>query len=1493
MVQIPLLRSAVLRSRSKVEVAPPENGSVESSSSPRRAYPKRGWPSLPHLRRLRVRTAIVALAFVFIMLLGSFPTLAPGQSTTHGNTAGVAAVAAPPAPVKLGRPSSSGVARAPIPDQGAEFRALCAAGLVPSCPKPVASSQRPVPAGGADPASSWTNITPTAGKPNPEARSYPSMVYYPWGHEDILFGGITPIGSLFAQDTWAFAQNNWTEIISNTSCTSTTCPSPRIDAMMAYYPPMHAILLFGGVIGLLGFNTAYNDTWLFYNNQWHNISATAGPAPSPRFGGAMAWDALDNQIVLFGGSAADGQSVQLSGGEGDTWAFNGTWSNISAYVLVRSNYESPSARDSMAFTNSPSGYLLMFGGEHNETTIEDTFSPCNLHITGWWFYEDQWKPMLYGGTCVFSPAAGPVLPPGLPPPCGRVDAALGWSPKNGHFVLYGGYGPLVETGTYCGGTEGQLNDTYTYLNPPGNGFDWQSVGDSGDPSNRTGMGYASDFSANYFLIFGGGDATQSFNSTYRYYAIVHAKLTGPSTIDTNTSHLSFSIPFVVRGYGGSGTLDYTFSYAKLRSTNALVDSGTTDCSNLTNTGFTYGPLPYDGTWTIPCQPTNQSYNVFRLTLYVWDANNSTLSGAGFPVGGDYATANWTFTVLPPETARIYSEFKGVFYSGFSFSNTFSAFLKVGGTAADSVNATLGGVPVNFTRRSGGNGDWWDATVDMGSVTPGSALRVTGYWNGWTQNATYQVKIVSTPSWLASLFEYTDAVQTVTTSGAGPYNKSYSITESYSWSVADGSSSFALPSPMVGGQYSLIPAIQVTFGASSSGNVSLAGTLSVTPPSINLGVVSFKLTVSVGLTGKFEVLNRTQGISDVQWVQAKATITIAGDLGGNIPLYGFDVLGIDVGFTLVIDIKPSIALTMLLAPTTDTTKEIINGIQVMMTQLVGALTVALSVAVKFSIGIASVAIGGTLSIAVAFNITPTFHVGAGWLNGTVFAQATFICWNVNWNILGPAVIYSWTDPPPAGPRSLTTCPTCYNNGENATWSIESRYYVTASYDSNVWSANVTVGPAIEDIYPHTSVTGAPGYNGGYLFYSDDNASAPAQLGLGVSGLYLDPSTNRLTSVRSPSDPGFETDVPEAAASTNGSIYVVWAALPKGEASDASPAELTSLALHGARFYPKNQTWGPVQVFSSWGIVQSYRLDDLASGGVLTALIASTYLVGDSTPERLVEFNVTTGQQINNVSVAGLSLITSVRGTSGEAVIEDVAGNYSVVKLSTGVSVPLSPSVPPRSHLISASFVDGSSSTLALIYRNPNATDTVLYNVETDSIVANLSTDQSATETQAVFGNGTYYLFESVHTGVVGWTDVGGTFSNLTSVAVANLENFGLVQAGSSILLYMLGTNGNDSSPTVTLYLAEVGSTLAAVPGPAAPPPPPPTPTPTPKSSSSGSGSSTNYVLYLTLVAVADVALLAVLAIVRRRRGREPTTGPRDRPSSSAPESPPSPPTDESP
>jgi hypothetical protein len=1420
----------------------------------------------PFRRRRRQWVVTLAVALVVIMVLSGVPVVVDAASGAHPAQAATSA-AAPAVVANASSPPSSHVTNAVVgPNPG-----MCSLGVRLYCSGADGANATPAaPAGTlAGKPSNWKNITPPSGKPNPSDRILPAMAYYPSGHETLLFGGDGPELNDFFEDTWGYSGGAWKLLINESDCTSASCPAARAGAMLAYDAQNQSMLLFGGysILTLLvgpangssdspyltteNYETVYNDTWEFANNTWTNVTSKVGKGPSPRFSGVMTYDPSDNYDVLFGGEGASYNSL------GDTWKFSeGLWTNLTSSLTT-----APSSRAGASIAYAPNGWVLLFGGEDitgDGATAAIVQNPCDGGGgIAWWFYQGAWTVSAgYNNYCpppepANSTASEPtpaVTPVGYPP-CGRVDGALGWSPKNQRFVLYGGYGPDIVSSGGCSTTNVYLNDSWTYDLPNGGGFLWNNATSPPGPPARAYMGYSSDYSSDYFEIFGGQLASGSYvNETWRFYEILYARLSGPTGYNTNPGALNLlGGDFFSLGYGGTGELDYQFTIKNVRNDNKLTYG---QCDWFYNTTGT--ALPYDGSTVLDCEPVGKDYGIYHIELVVTDEGNTS-----HPT----ATANWTFEVVPPEQMRLYSEYAGDFYANVNFENTFTIYAEVANQSATSMTATIGGHSLTFVQ--GSQSRWWNATnVQMSGFSYGAELSVTAqFGSNWTQNLTDTLTIVDTPSWLLTLFKATGAHRQVTPAGAGPFNKSYTISEEYDWSLSN-SSNFSIPVPLVGGSYGLIPSVNVTFNATSAGDLTVKGTLSLSTPTITIGPASLKISAFISMAGTFEV-----NFPGVQWVSAQATIGVTASLNASIPIYGFSLFGINVGFTLQLGISPSITLTMILAPLTAGGTAIIPGIDLEIQRFLASFTLSLSAAINFGIGIASVGLGVGLSIALAFTISP-FGVTGGWVNGTIFVTAQFLWWSDSFNIVGPANIYSWSGP--AGPASEVYVAPGYNNGTGTKWTVQVEYYKASDYDAKIWNPASSSGPAISDIYPWTEVSAAAAYNGADLFFTDANTSEPATYGLLVSAAHLDSATNKFTGLPAPWDTDdYELANPQATTLPDGEIYVVWSALPSSEASVNSPLNLTSIELQGAVFDPGTNSWGAIHTFSSGGFAESYQVDAVHNSGVLLELTASTPLLTKTSTERLVEYSLASGDVLANVSVSNLSEVVAVRGASDLAVVETIGGNYSLISLPTGGSVTVDDSPPAYAHVLSETFVQDSSTVLVILYRANFSSDLVLYNTSSSTTIGNLTLGTDVLQGEGIAAGGTVYVFVRSAHALTGWSDPGGTFSNFTSIPLSGVVSFGLVQAGSSIVVYAIApTGGNSTEPIRELELTELGASLAAVPVPAG------------VKVVTGAIAPPDYALYLGVVAGLVVLLLAVVALVGRRR-----RAPRGPPKPFAPASPP--------
>ena len=201
----------------------------------------------------------------------------------------------------------------------------------------------------------WTNEAPPS---PPAARSLMAMAYDARVDRTILFGGAGFGG--FLGDTWAYdySANRWTAV-------NTSGPAGRYLASMTYDASSDRSILFGGVYLVGGAPAAQHDTWAFdyANATWTNRNPAS--YPSARGGSAMAFDAVANQTILFGGANPFGNPVAY---HNDTWTYDqGTnrWTNVTPVA-------GPSVRFLAAIDyDGPVDRTVLFGGVSSSGTPLD------------------------------------------------------------------------------------------------------------------------------------------------------------------------------------------------------------------------------------------------------------------------------------------------------------------------------------------------------------------------------------------------------------------------------------------------------------------------------------------------------------------------------------------------------------------------------------------------------------------------------------------------------------------------------------------------------------------------------------------------------------------------------------------------------------------------------------------------------------------------------------------------------------------------------------------------------------------------------------------------------------------------------------------------------------------------------------------------------------------------------------------------------------------
>ena len=349
----------------------------------------------------------------------------------------------------------------------------------------------------------WAHLAPTTVPPQ---LVEPAAVYDANDSYVVLFGGnIGPAFTALSHTTYTFSAGNWHKLPTPTS------PPGREDAAMAYDAADGWVVLFGGLNGTRG---VIGDTWNFSAGHWTNRTSTASVAPSARYFSAMAYDATDKVALLFGGRTG-GFAVL-----GDTWSFaRGAWSKVTPAFA-------PSARSSeaLAASSTTGGVTLFGGGPSSGGLASDTWT----YAGGVWkhvippapaprvgasatYDEADGYVLLFGGedngrgyadTWTFNAGTWHHLHPAVAPPA-RIAASMAYDAADGYVVLYGGQDP--HTGNF-------LNDTWTFQ-----GGVWRGL-PLPDPSSGltlagaifTSMAY--DASDGYLLMFGGDNISLNGSS---------------------------------------------------------------------------------------------------------------------------------------------------------------------------------------------------------------------------------------------------------------------------------------------------------------------------------------------------------------------------------------------------------------------------------------------------------------------------------------------------------------------------------------------------------------------------------------------------------------------------------------------------------------------------------------------------------------------------------------------------------------------------------------------------------------------------------------------------------------------------------------------------------------------------------------------------------------------------------------------------------------------
>ncbi len=282
----------------------------------------------------------------------------------------------------------------------------------------------------------------------PAGRARHHMVYDPGTQQVLLLGGAQAVAPNATRDTplWSWNGSLWRS-------TPTSMPL-RANEAVALDSTRGRLVVHGG--SALAARGELDDTWEFDAQAWRLVSEAG---PGARAHHAMVFDAIRNQMVLFGNSD--------SATTNDTWGWDGrTWKLLAG--------DGPPRRGVHALAyDTTRGVVVMFGGAGSRNTL--------LNDT-WEWDGRQWTQITTAT-----------------PPSPRFDTAMTYDPIGGRVILFGGRGPT-----------GNLGDTWAY-----DGRSWVRL-DAQGPSARNGAAMVYDPRAKAVLLFGGRNEPAFFNDLWAF-----------------------------------------------------------------------------------------------------------------------------------------------------------------------------------------------------------------------------------------------------------------------------------------------------------------------------------------------------------------------------------------------------------------------------------------------------------------------------------------------------------------------------------------------------------------------------------------------------------------------------------------------------------------------------------------------------------------------------------------------------------------------------------------------------------------------------------------------------------------------------------------------------------------------------------------------------------------------------------------------------------------
>ncbi len=255
------------------------------------------------------------------------------------------------------------------------------------------------------------------------------------------------------------AQVNWVDL---TAGLSGSTPVARVHSAMAYDAARQVMTMFGGYG-----TSALGDTWEFSNSQW--VQVAANPQPPASWGGAMVFDRVRSECLLFGGFTGSGY-IPLG-----PWARTTTgWTNRTVANGPPSRYHAKVAHD------EATGVTYLLGGYSGTGATA-------VVLSDFWRWDGSSWMQLSGG------------------PSARYNHAMTWDSVRSRLVVFGG---VADANAQT--TSNVLADTWEWSGS------WTNPTTPSAPSARGGAGMSFDADRAVSVLHGGNLGSLQRTDTWEW-----------------------------------------------------------------------------------------------------------------------------------------------------------------------------------------------------------------------------------------------------------------------------------------------------------------------------------------------------------------------------------------------------------------------------------------------------------------------------------------------------------------------------------------------------------------------------------------------------------------------------------------------------------------------------------------------------------------------------------------------------------------------------------------------------------------------------------------------------------------------------------------------------------------------------------------------------------------------------------------------------------------